>query len=243
MPKAPTLEDIDTWMKSHITPSDFFKLENLFNCELLDNLIEIYIVWMGTTILHNIIDQPGAVLRSKIETWRIPFYLRLSILVLAAAGVGVSQGAIAISVDIPTALALLHRVGDGTLGVPARLDFYASLRPTSQIAQRPTINTLWYFALLQSRFGETHAAPSASVIYRNKRASLATVRRDGMPLRDRSSSRYQKGGARGEPSASQTELLALLLSESGERFADCSPHSGMNCKSSWTKLKKINISK
>jgi hypothetical protein len=211
MSKALMLKDIDIWMKSHVTPSDFFKLKNLLNCELLDNLIEIYIVWMGTTILHNIIDQPGAVLRSKIGTWRIPFYLRLSILVLAAAGVGVPQGAIAISLDIPAALALLHRVGDGTLGVPARLDFCASLRPSSQIAQRPTINTLWYFALLQSRFGETHAAPSAPVIYRNKRSSLATVRRDGMPLRDRSSSRYWKGGLRGEPRARVTDRTTSIV--------------------------------
>jgi len=60
-------------------------------------------------------------------------YLCRSILVLAAAGVGVPQSAIAVSLDVPAALALLHRVGDGTLGVPARLDFCTSLRP-SQIA-------------------------------------------------------------------------------------------------------------
>lgn len=77
------------------------------------------------------------------ESLQSLLYLCRSILVLAATGIGVSQGTIAISLNVPATLALLHRIGDGTLGVSARLDFYALLRPSPQIAA--TIN--WYLVL------------------------------------------------------------------------------------------------
>jgi len=60
-------------------------------------------------------------------------YLCRSVLVLAATGISVSQSAITISLNVPAAFALLHRIGDGTLGVPARLDLCASLTSFSTI--------------------------------------------------------------------------------------------------------------
>lgn len=104
----------------------------------------------------------------KIGTSRVPLesalYLCWSILVLAAAGIGVPQSTIAVPLDIPAALALLHRVGDGTLGVPARLDFYASLRLSSE-SQPPTINKYARYLALQSRFGETNLLHQPRIIY------------------------------------------------------------------------------
>lgn len=140
----------------------------LSSCSLPFYILKITMRFLKEILNIKYTLQTKGVLHSKLDFEKF-LYLCRSILVLAAARIGVPQGTIAIPLDVSATLALLHRVGDGTLSVPARLDFCALLRPSRQIAVDRRLIDARNFAI---RRNESTPVPVIS----NKRSSLANRR-------------------------------------------------------------------
>lgn len=114
-------------------------------------------------------------------------HLCRSILVLAATGVGISQCTIAIPLIVPAALALLHRVSDGTLGVSARLDLCASLKPIlasyySRTINAPRISRAEASTIATRISTLCYSSEERSIDSRATRRYAALARRDHAPL-------------------------------------------------------------